>query len=116
MEIDIINIPDQYHHLIKTSVNKFFQGYQLNPKMSVCIGFVSKMRMRKLNEQYRQVDEPTDVLSFPIWENFKDIPVKGKVILGDIFICPEMTKIDTELSKLIIHGLSHLVGKHHGSF
>jgi len=113
MKINIINTPPQYHSLIKTTVNDFVKAHKINPNCTLNIEFISKRNIKSLNKKYRRVDLPTDVLSFPIWENKIDIPKKGKVSLGDIVICPEMTDINKDLAVLINHSLNHLVGKHH---
>jgi len=113
MQTNFINIPPKYHSLIKKTVNDFVKVYKLNPNCTLNIEFVSSSRIKSLNKKYRQVDKPTDVLSFPIWQDAKNMPGKGSIGLGDIFICPEMTDIDQELANLISHSLNHLVGKHH---
>jgi probable rRNA maturation factor len=92
--------------------------------------------MRVLNREYRGIDRTTDVLSFPQQggtmppcetstattgtENTGD-PVPGD-ILGDIVINLHQTKrqaaeygvpFQTELKKLLVHGLLHLIGYDH---
>ena len=113
MQINFINIPNKYHSFIKTTAADFIKARKINADCTVNIEFVSKVKIKSLNKKYRRVDKPTDVLSFPIWENKIDIPKRGKVSLGDIVICPEMTDIDKDLAALINHSLNHLVGKHH---
>lgn len=113
MQANLINVPATYHQLINKTVQTFLRKYQLNSDIAVDISFVSKRQIRALNKKYRHIDKSTDVLSFPIWDNLKGMPKLGRVALGDIFICPEETEIDQNLSELIIHSLNHLVGKHH---
>jgi probable rRNA maturation factor len=50
---------------------------------NIAIKLGSKEESRSLNNQYRQKDYPTDVLSFPFNE---EVPDEG-FYLGDIFIC-----------------------------
>lgn len=113
MEINFVNVLPKYQTLIKKTAAKFQESFHLNPQAVTSIEFVSKSKIRGLNQKYRRLDKPTDVLSFPIWQNLKDVPKRGKINLGDIFICPEMTNIDTKLDALVWHSLNHLVGKHH---
>jgi len=113
MNVNLINVPRTYHKLIKKTVEDFSESYHINRESVVNISFISKYQIRILNNKYRQVNQPTDVLSFPIWQNLKEIPQRGKVALGDIFICPKMTEIDNNLQKLALHSLNHLIGKHH---
>jgi probable rRNA maturation factor len=73
----------------------------------VAVEFVATERIRELNQQYRSIDEPTDVLSFAVDENG---PTAGPRELGDIVICPEHT---VDLREAIIHGALHLSGMDH---
>ena len=73
------------------------------------IKFVDKDEMQKLNKKHRGVDEPTDVISFPL----EKIP-GDKSVLGSIVICEEyMEKIGGKTKELIKHGLLHLLGNDH---
>lgn len=84
-----------------------------NHGSSATIAFVSDESIRKLNKQFRQVDKPTDVLSFPAEEEDN---------LGDIAIAVETAAaqaeqngltLDGEIAQLILHGLLHLSGYDH---
>lgn len=72
--------------------------------------------IRTLNREYRDVDESTDVLSFPM-EIEEDMPV---LLLGDIVICPEeVSRLHHELESheamclMIAHSFLHLIGYDH---
>ena len=78
-----------------------------------------KTRMQELNKQFRNVDRPTDVLSFPYEDNLGD-----GVLLGDIAICIPVIHdqsseyghpFDMELKMMMAHGLLHLLGYDHES-
>jgi probable rRNA maturation factor len=73
----------------------------------VAIEFVDEDRIRDLNREYRQLDEPTDVLSFGIDEN--GVPA-GPRELGDIVICPAHT---VDVREAVVHGSLHLSGMDH---
>ncbi len=73
----------------------------------VAIEFVDEDRIRDLNREFRQRDEPTDVLSFGIDE---DGEAAGPRELGDIVICPAHT---ADLREAVLHGVLHLVGMDH---
>ncbi|MGH2876050.1 MAG: rRNA maturation RNase YbeY [Solirubrobacteraceae bacterium] len=73
----------------------------------VAIEFVDEQRSRELNRQHRQIDEPTDVLSFGVDE---DGDSAGPRELGDIVICPPETE---DLREAVIHGALHLTGMDH---
>ncbi len=84
----------------------------------ISLTFVAPDDIRALNREYRNVDESTDVLSFPMIEDeFFEIPV---LILGDIVICPEETaRLHPELNEreaiclMIAHSFLHLLGFDH---
>ena len=73
----------------------------------VAVQFVDEERIRELNREYRQIDEPTDVLSFGIDE---DGASAGPRELGDIVICPAHT---ADIREAIVHAALHLTGMDH---
>ena len=73
----------------------------------IAIEFVDEDRSRELNREHRQIDEPTDVLSFGVDE---DAVSAGPRELGDIVICPLHT---ADVREAIIHGALHLSGMDH---
>jgi probable rRNA maturation factor len=68
---------------------------------------VGEDRIRELNREHRGLDEPTDVLSFPIDGAG---PAPGPRELGDVVICPEHT---ADLIEAAVHGILHLCGYDH---
>lgn len=79
-----------------------------------------------LNLEHRGKDKTTDVLSFPVYEDFKveieELPELGICHLGDIFIsvpqCERQAKgheVDSksEMYHLAVHGFLHLLGFDH---
>jgi probable rRNA maturation factor len=73
----------------------------------LAVEFVDAERIQTLNREYRQLDKPTDVLSFGVDE---DNDSAGPRELGDIVICPEHTE---DLREAIVHGTLHLTGMDH---
>lgn len=89
-------------------------------KRSIHIVFTDDAEMRGLNSEWRGIDKPTNVLSFPS----ADQPVpKGEVAhLGDLVLAWETVSTEAttqgksiadHLSHLIVHGLLHLLGFDH---
>jgi probable rRNA maturation factor len=74
----------------------------------LAIEFVDAARIRELNREHRGIDEPTDVLSFPI--DGDDAAPIGPRELGDVVICPTHT---VELREAVVHGVLHLLGMDH---
>ena len=88
------------------------------------ITFVSDEEIRKLNSQYREKDEPTDVLTFRLKddESFPDFGFSEE--LGDIFISLDAVgrnassfgvPFSEELTRIMLHGVMHLMGFDHES-
>jgi probable rRNA maturation factor len=64
--------------------------------------------MHKLNLQYRNLDSPTDVLSFEIDGPFGEM-------VGEIVVAPEYVRYDRiGVEELVVHGALHLAGMDHG--
>jgi probable rRNA maturation factor len=86
----------------------------------VAIVLTDDSGIRSLNRDWRGIDEPTNVLSFPAARS----PARGDGprMLGDIAIAYEITRREAEsenkpfanhLSHLAVHGFLHLVGYDH---
>ncbi len=75
------------------------------------IAFVGPEEMRVLKRDHLGVDEPTDVLSFPI-DGRDELPPGLPRALGDVVLCPEV--IGDEWRWPLTHGLLHLLGYDHG--
>jgi probable rRNA maturation factor len=71
------------------------------------VELVDERRIRDLNREHRGLDEPTDVLSFPV-DGAE--PTAGPRELGDVLICPEHT---ADLVEATVHGVLHLCGHDH---
>ena len=78
--------------------------------------------IKELNAAYRNIDAPTDVLSFENGEEYEDEEGKWKCA-GDIVISLDTLPvnaeyfsedINAELKRLMLHGLLHLNGMDHG--
>ena len=76
------------------------------------IAFVSAEEMRALKREHLGVDEPTDVLSFPI-DGLDAIPDGEPRALGDVVLCPAV--VGDEWRWPLVHGLLHLLGHEHGA-
>ena len=67
-------------------------------------------KIAEINKKFRDKDEPTDVLSFPL-EQFADAKEN---IIGTIIICPEIAAERNETcAELLKHGIIHLLGYDH---
>ena len=77
--------------------------------------------IRLLNKEFRSIDQPTDVLSFPQNQD-EDPSIPGEKVLGDIAVSVDTAKIQAnkhglilkeEIVLLLIHGILHLLGYDH---
>jgi probable rRNA maturation factor len=78
--------------------------------------------IRQLNRHYREVDAPTDVLSFSQDPDYANPAGEGRIPAGDVVIsletCSRNAKarqipVEEELKRLLIHGILHLEGLDH---
>lgn len=98
------------------------EGFQNDFEVSV--SFVNDTRIHELNKEYRNIDRPTDVLSFPLGENgVYDINNEtGASLLGDIVISIQTAmkqaeiyghSLEREIGFLTVHSMLHLLGYDH---
>jgi probable rRNA maturation factor len=73
--------------------------------------FVGPEEMRRLKRDHLDVDEVTDVLSFPIDARDELAPGVPRQ-LGDAVLCPQIVGAEWRLP--LVHGLLHLLGHDHG--
>lgn len=94
------------------------EGKSLDYEISV--SFVDNEEIKELNREYRGIDKETDVLSFPIEEDF--IIEEGPLLLGDIIISGEKAleqsdeyghSLYREIAYLAAHSMFHLMGYDH---
>ncbi len=95
----------------------------MDEKIEVSIFFTDDEMIRELNHKYREINKPTDVLSFAFEDDEDSFPLVGENrILGDIIISVETARrnaqeanhsLEWEINILILHGLLHLLGYDH---
>ena len=74
----------------------------------VSVAFVPLSTIQELNLNYRDVDSPTDVLSFGIDGPYGEM-------FGEIVVAPEYVSFDrAQVEELVVHGALHLSGLNHG--
>jgi probable rRNA maturation factor len=106
------------------------------PGTEVSVICTDEGSMRSLNSRFLGIDEATDVLAFPIDGELEEETVEtapggrviwpddGPVILGDVVICPAVTRkyaeryqrnFEDEIDLVVVHGLLHLLGYDHAT-
>ena len=131
-ERDTKSLPPHLQTTLKQTISTALKLYG-QPNCEVNLTIVTPAEITKLNNQYRNKNEPTDVLSFPgITSGHKPLisarrrlaGTKPARHLGDIVICLEVAQnqaneyahsLERELAFLTAHGLLHLIGYDHNT-
>ena len=119
----------KYEEIIEKVIKKCFEVENLiNSQLYISITLTNPENIHKINREYRNVDKPTDVLSFPLFEKEeidKKIVEKDfehEDILGDIVISIEQVHnqaeeyghgFEREFAYMLVHGFYHLMGYDH---
>ena len=117
---------DNYKAIIEEAIifTLEYKSYHSNVEISILI--VDNNEIKKLNNEYRNIDKETDVLSFPLI-NPSDIPnffvdSTSKIYLGDIVLSFDKVisqaiefghSTERELAFLVVHSMLHLLGHDH---
>lgn len=120
---------EEYEKTIEQVLKECYKEEKLeDSKLIVTITLTTPSKIQKINNEYRQIDRATDVLSFPMFEKSElDKKIENndflyEDILGDIIISVEKVKeqakeyghsFERELSYMVVHGFYHLMGYDH---
>lgn len=124
-----------YRELAREVIQAAIEAEAFPYEAEVNLLLVSKEEIHEINREHRQIDCPTDVLSFPLIAygqagDFSDIeqdednfnPDTGEALLGDIVLCVDKVKEQAEsyghsqkreYAFLILHSMLHLFGYDH---
>jgi len=105
--------------IISDVVNGTLNYMKYKKQAEVSVTVVDEKEIKELNNEFREIDKVTDVLSFPIGDVN---PETKEVVLGDIVLCAQKI-IDQakeyghtrkrELAFLTCHSMLHLLGYDH---
>ena len=113
---------------VRATLKKIVSYY--GEKRDFSVTFVTDSEIQELNKEYREIDAPTDILtfrlddtpSFPISFEDEDVDFLNNEEMGDIFISLDTmrrnaeefgVREEEELSRLLLHGILHLRGLDH---
>lgn len=124
-----------YQSLAEEVIEAAVEWEEFPYEAEVNLLLVSLEEIREINLEHRQIDRPTDVLSFPMiqYESPRDFskieqdednfnPDTGEALLGDIVLCVDKVKEQAksyghsekrEFAFLILHSMLHLFGYDH---
>lgn len=122
-------VDDALQELIERVICKALEYEQFDKPAEVSVLLVDDMQIREINGEFRQMDKPTDVLSFPmldfsggrVIDNVGDSYL-GTVVLGDIVVSLERAHAQAEeyghsyareVGFLVCHSVLHLLGYDH---
>lgn len=119
-----VKIPTGLRMLVRRCCNAMLRMENFQGAAEVSVTFANNEQIHELNKMHRNVDAPTDVLSFPMGEDGKyDIdPATNAKILGDIVISMEKAveqaerfghTLQREVGYLTAHSMLHLLGYDH---
>jgi probable rRNA maturation factor len=124
MQLDIINTTKSQVPVSPFRLKKWLTSELLTHKQTdnflVEVYWVGTSKIKKLNNQYRQKNQVTDILSFPV--EIKKIKHTKDKPLGTVVLClpvikkqavANSTTVEQEIEMLVRHGARHLVGLHH---
>ena len=118
-----------YKVVIERAVKTVMKDKNIPEELDVNVLIVSPEEIRSINNETRNIDKVTDILSFPYFEY--DTPGvfdeeknewNEEDILGDIVVCADMVKSQAEeyghsekreLAFLIVHSMLHITGYDH---
>ena len=119
-----VKIPTGLRMLVRRCCNAVLRMENFQGAAEVSVTFANNEQIHELNKMHRNVDAPTDVLSFPMGEDGKyDLdPATNAKILGDIVISMEKAveqaerfghTLQREVGYLTAHSMLHLLGYDH---
>ncbi|KGR74534.1 rRNA maturation RNase YbeY [Ureibacillus sinduriensis] len=119
-------VNDQHIELVEKLLQHAANHLAIEDGSEVSITFVTNEKIHEINRDYRDKDQPTDVISFALEEMGEgEVEIVGEGIpriLGDIIISTDRTKeqaaefghsFERELGFLAVHGFLHLLGFDH---
>ena len=113
-----------HQKIFKQALEQTFDALELPERdFAVAVSFINDAEIKSLNAQFRHKDKATNVLSFPMIEDFANYPdFPGPIELGDIVLAYETIekeavmedkKIADHVTHLLVHGMLHLFGYDH---
>lgn len=110
---------DKYSNIYQKLAEKTLKYLNKNQEYEISVNLVDNKTIHQINFDYRNIDRPTDVISFENLDIFEYEPI---IELGDIFISVDQAliqaeeyqhSIEREMSFLFVHGLLHCLGYDH---
>lgn len=108
---------DNYRRYLKPILEKTLDKVEVKEDVSVSVVLVHDQDIHEYNKTYRNVDRPTDVLSFPDGEIDDDLLSMGDIIISVDAVRRQAEEYNHSLKRefcfLVAHGYLHLLGYDH---
>ena len=106
---------------LQSASRQVLSQHDVDPDTTLSVVFVDNAYIQGVNLQFRGIDAPTDVLSFPADEPPVEIdgepPYLGDLIIAYPYASEQAAReghtLDDSLSLLVVHGTLHLLGYDH---
>ena len=110
---------------VTQAVKIFSENFKISRNFHFTVHSLNQSESKKLNQKTFNKNKPTDVLSFPLYNDIEAINELDKSMsedMGDMFICRNVIKKNAEiynkdfveeLQYIVIHGLLHFIGYSH---
>ena len=119
-----VKVPTGVRLLIRRCCHAVLELEGFEGSAEVDVSLVDNPRIHEINLEQRNIDAPTDVLSFPLGEDgvYDQNPATGAYMLGDIVISMEKAQaqaeefghsLQREVGYLTVHSMLHLLGYDH---
>lgn len=119
-----VKTPTGLRMIVRRSCNAVLKMEDFQGSAEINVIFVDNAQITELNKKHRNLDKPTDVLSFPLGKDGKyDVnPENGAFMLGDVVISVEKAyeqaksyghSFQREIGFLTAHSVLHLLGYDH---
>ena len=119
-----IKVPTGVRMLIRRCCHAVLELERFDGSAEVDVSLVDNDQIHAINREQRNIDAPTDVLSFPLGEDgvYDRNPATGAYMLGDIVISLERAQaqaeeyghsLQREVGYLTVHSMLHLLGYDH---
>lgn len=113
---------ESFERLIEAAICKSLEMENVTADLEISVLLVDNAGIREINREHRQLDRPTDVLSFPQFNSKDELVGAHYAALGDIVLSLERAgeqaeeyghSLEREIGFLTVHSVLHLLGYDH---
>ncbi len=119
-----VKLPAGIRDLVRKCCNAVLSDEGISDPCEISVTFTDDRSIARLNREYRNNPNRTDVLSFPMGEGgeYDRDPGSGRLLLGDVVISMERAlaqsaeynhSLEREVGFLTVHSMYHLLGYDH---